>query len=453
MISSVFIANRGEIAVRIARAARDLGVRVVAGCSTADLGSGVSVLADRVVHIGPAPSRRSYLDAAVTIQAALLSGAEAVHPGYGFLSEDADFAEACAAEGLIFIGPPPEVMRRLGDKSTARAAMTAAGLPLLPGAVEPVRDIETARCVAEEVGYPLIIKAVAGGGGRGMRIVTEESDLVPAFEETTATARVLFNDGRVYLERYLAGARHVEVQVLADAYGNCVHLGERDCSVQRRHQKLIEESPAPRLPEGLARRIREAAVRGALATGYVGAGTFEFLVGEDGEFYFMEVNCRIQVEHPVSEMVTGVDLVQEQFRIASGERLRCKQSDVELRGVAIECRINAEDPARGFLPTPGLVEEFVPPGGAFVRVDTHARSGYRIPPDYDSLLAKVIVWAPDRSSAITRMRNALTELRVRGKGVHTTAAYLDAVLADPRFAGATHHTRLLDDFDVPVAVA
>ncbi|WP_018681636.1 acetyl-CoA carboxylase biotin carboxylase subunit [Actinokineospora enzanensis] len=446
MISSVFIANRGEIALRIARAARDLGVRVVAGCSTADLGSAVGGVADRVVHIGPAPSRRSYLDAAATIQSALLSGAEAVHPGYGFLSEDADFAEACAAEGLVFIGPPPEVMRRLGDKSTARAAMTAAGLPLLPGAIEPIQDVDTARALAAEIGYPLIIKAVAGGGGRGMRIVTAEAGLAPAFEETTATARLLFNDGRVYLERYLARARHVEVQVLADAHGNCVHLGERDCSVQRRHQKLIEESPAPRLPAELVDRICAAAVRGALATGYVGAGTFEFLVGEDGRFYFMEVNCRIQVEHPVTEMVTGIDLVQEQFRVAAGERLRLLQSDVERRGVAIECRINAEDPVRGFLPTPGLLEEFVPPGGAFVRVDTHAHTGYRVPPDYDSLLAKVIVWAPDRPAAITRMRNALAELRVTGPGVHTTAAYLDAVLADARFADATHHTRLLDDF-------
>jgi acetyl-CoA carboxylase biotin carboxylase subunit len=444
MFTSVFIANRGEIAIRIARAARDLGVRVVAGCSTVDLDSSISRMANQIVHIGPAPARRSYLNAGAVLQAALQSDAEAIHPGYGFLSEDADFAEACTAEGLTFIGPPPEVMRTLGDKSSARAAMAAVGIPLLPGAVKPVRDVEAARRLAREIGYPLIIKAVAGGGGRGMRVVTDAAQIDQAFQETVAHARILFGNGQVYLERYLCRARHVEVQVLADRHGNCVHLGERDCSVQRRHQKLIEESPAPGLLPGLTDRICQAAVRGALATGYVGAGTFEFLVDEHGDFYFMEVNCRIQVEHPVTEMVTGLDLVQQQFRIAAGERLALDQARIGCRGVAIECRINAEDPARGFIPTPGLIERYAPPGGAFVRVDTHVYSGYRVPSNYDSLLAKLIVWGADRAAAITRMRGALAELEVHGNGMHTTARYLDTVLADPQFTAAEHDTRLLE---------
>ncbi|KUL39527.1 acetyl-CoA carboxylase biotin carboxylase subunit [Actinoplanes awajinensis] len=445
MFRTVLVANRGEIAVRVARACRELGIRVVAVCSEADRGSAVTRLADRTVVIGPAAPRASYLNAAAIIEAALMTGAEAVHPGYGFLSEDADFAEACAASGLTFIGPPVAAMRQLGDKMSARTAMAAAGLPLLPGVLDPVRDEEEAARAAGAVGYPLIIKATAGGGGRGMRVVRGPDELTKAYRETTATARQLFGDGRVYLERYLAAPRHVEIQVLADLHGNCLHLGERDCSVQRRHQKLIEESPAPGLPAELTGRIAEAAVRGARAAGYAGVGTFEFLVDAAGEFYFMEANCRLQVEHGVTELVAGVDLVREQLRVAAGMPLDLRQQDVRPRGVAIQCRINAEDPARDFMPTPGVLTEFVAPSGPFVRVDTHAFPGYRVPASYDSLLAKVLVWAPDREQAITRMRLALDELRVSGAGVHTTAAHLGGVLADPCFRAAAHSTQWVYD--------
>jgi acetyl-CoA carboxylase, biotin carboxylase subunit len=444
MFRTVLIANRGEIAVRVARACRELGVRVVAVCSSEDRDSAVTRLADRTIQIGPAAAGRSYLNAAAILQAAVMSGAEAIHPGYGFLSEDADFVEACTDSGIEFIGPPAEVMQRLGNKATARAALAEAGLPLLPGTVQPLHDADMAHRAADDVGYPLIIKAVAGGGGRGMRVVWEPSEITHAFQETSSRACILFGDGRVYLERYLTRARHVEIQVLCDRYGNGVHLGERDCSVQRRRQKLIEETPAPGLPPDLTRRMAEAAVGGALATGYVGAGTFEFLVDPDGEFYFMEVNCRIQVEHPVTEMITGIDLVKEQLRIAAGAQLSFSQQDIQARGAAIECRINAEDPAREFAPTPGILTEFAPPGGPFVRVDTHGYAGYRVPAAYDSLLAKVIVWSADRDSAITKMRAALDEFQVSGAGVHTTAAYLGSVLADPRFVAARHDTRLLE---------
>nr|AFU65905.1 DacP1 [Dactylosporangium sp. SC14051] len=439
----VLIANRGEIAVRVARTCRELGLEVVAVCSEADRDSAVTRLADTTVVIGPPAARRSYLNAAAVIQAALQTGADAVHPGYGFLSEDADFVEACEANGLTFVGPPATVMRRLGDKSTARAAMAAAGLPLLPGTLEPLADTDAAVRAAATAGYPVIIKAVAGGGGRGMRVVTDPADVVGAYRETQAAAQLLFGDGRVYLERYVTGARHVEVQVLADTHGGCVHLGERDCSVQRRHQKLIEETPAPGLPAELTGRIAQAAVRGARAVGYVGAGTFEFVVDAAGGFSFMEVNCRIQVEHPVTEAVAGVDLVREQLLVAAGERLSIAQEDVRPRGAAIECRINAEDPARGFLPTPGLLTEFTAPGGPFVRVDTHAHPGYRIPAMYDSLLAKLIVWGPDRPQAIARMRTALAEFRATGAGIHTTAGYLATILDDPCFRDGRHTTQWL----------
>jgi acetyl-CoA carboxylase biotin carboxylase subunit len=442
VISSVLIANRGEIAVRIARACRNLGIGVVAVCSTEDRDSAVTRLADQVVHIGPPAPARSYLNAAAVIQAALNSGADAIHPGYGFLSEDGDFAEACVESGLVFIGPPPDVLRRLAVKPTARAAMAAAGLPLLPGTVEPLRDAEEARLAAAEVGYPLILKSAAGGGGRGMRIVRNPGSLATAFAETRASAQLLFGDGRVYLERYLVGARHVEVQILCDAHSNGVHLGERDCSVQRRHQKLVEESPAPGLSRSLISRMADDAVRGALAAGYVGAGTFEFLVADE-EYYFLEVNGRIQVEHPVTEMVCGIDLVEQQLRIAAGACLGFTQNDIRPSGVAIECRINAEDPTRDFTPTAGRLTEFALPAGPFVRVDTHAYPGYRIPSSYDSLLAKLIVWAPNRETAIARMRTALTELRVRGPGVHTTADFLGSVLTNPRFVAAQHDTQLL----------
>jgi len=443
MFAKILIANRGEIAVRVLRACRELGVKTVAVYSTDDADSAVVRMADESVRIGPAPARQSYLNVAAVIEAARITGADAIHPGYGFLSEDADFAEVCEAEGITFIGPPPEVMAQLGDKTSARAAMTAAGLPLLPGSVEPLADAESAKRLADDIGYPVIIKAAAGGGGRGMSIVEDEADFVRTYQQTKATALQLFGDGRVYVERYLPSARHVEIQVLCDTHGNAVHLGERDCSVQRRHQKLVEETPAPGLPHELTERMGAAAVRGALATGYVGAGTFEFLVDTENNFYFMEVNCRIQVEHPVTEMVTGVDLIAEQLRVAAGERLVLRQEDVRTDGAAIECRVNVEDPKRDFAPAPGRLEEFVPPGGPFVRVDTHGFAGYKVPASYDSLLAKVITWAPDRPQAIARMRRALAEFRVTGPGVHTTCEFLDQVLADPEFADGKHDTSLV----------
>ena len=449
MFDTILIANRGEIAVRVLRACRELGIRTVAVYSTVDKDSSVVRMADKAVQIGPAPAKQSYLNAAAVIEAAKQTGAQAVHPGYGFLSEDADFAEIVESNGLTFIGPSAEVMARLADKTSARAAMTEAGLPLLPGSVEPLADPESAKQLADDIGYPVIIKAAAGGGGRGMGIVHEPTDFARTYQQTKATALQLFGDGRVYVERYLASARHVEIQVLADKHGNAIYLGERDCSVQRRHQKLVEEAPAPGLPADLTKRMGEAAVRGVLATGYVGAGTFEFLVDTENDFYFMEVNCRIQVEHPVTEMVTHTDLIAEQLRVASGERLSITQDDVRVTGAAIECRVNVEDPKRDFAPAPGLLETFVPPGGPFVRVDTHGFTGYKMPAAYDSLLAKVIVWAPDRTQAIARMRRALAEFDVDGPGVHTTREFLDQVLSDQEFAEGKHDTglvaRLLDD--------
>jgi acetyl-CoA carboxylase biotin carboxylase subunit len=444
VIKSVLIANRGEIALRVARTCRELGLRTVAVYSDADADSAVVRFADAAIRIGPSPSRSSYLRIPAVIEAARISGADAIHPGYGFLSENPDFAEVCEAEGLTFIGAPAQVMANLGDKARARGIMAAAGLPLLPGSRDPIPDAGQAEALATSIGYPVIIKAVAGGGGMGMQVVRDPAAFRRAFEQTGATATTLFGDGRLYVERYLDSARHVEIQVLADTHGNVVHLGGRDCSLQRRQQKLVEESPVPRVREGLTAEMGAAAIRGATAAGYVGAGTFEFLLDPArGEFYFMEVNCRLQVEHPVTEMVTGLDLVREQIRIASGEPLGYGQDDIVPRGAAIECRINAEDPARGFRPAPGVLARFEPPGGPWVRVDTHARPGYEVPAHYDSLLAKVIVWAPDRDTAIARMRRALGELRADGPSVTTTASFLSDLIDHPRFRAAEHDTALV----------
>jgi acetyl-CoA carboxylase biotin carboxylase subunit len=440
----VLIANRGEIALRVARACHELGVEVVAVHSTEDRDSAVVRVADQAVQIGPAPARRSYLNIPAIVEAALRSGAEAIHPGYGFLSEDPDFAEVCHDNGLVLVGPPAEVMALLGDKNTARTRMAEAGLPMLPGSLGPLRSVDEAHRIADEIGYPVIVKAAAGGGGRGMRVVRTSREFHDAYEETRAVAQRLFGDPRVYVERFLERARHVEIQVLADASGQVVHLGERDCSVQRRHQKLLEETPAPRLAPGTVERMGQAAVDGARAAGYVGAGTFEFLVGPDGDFSFMEVNCRIQVEHPVTEMATGVDLVQEQLRIAAGEPLALPPDPLP-RGAAVECRINVEDPDRDFAPAPGVLEELVLPGGPFVRVDTHGYAGYRVPAAYDSLLAKVVTWAPTRDQALDRMDRALSELRVRGPGVHTTAGFLRDVVAHPVFRAGEHSTTVVDE--------
>ncbi|WP_084495944.1 acetyl-CoA carboxylase biotin carboxylase subunit [Nocardia shimofusensis] len=450
-IRTVLVANRGEIAVRVIRTCAELGLRTVAVYSTADADSAAARMADRAFRIGPGPAKRSYSYAPSIIEAAKATGADAIHPGYGFLSEDPDFAEVCEAEGLVFVGTPAAVLADLGDKSSARALMSAAGLPLLPGSRDPIETVGAAHTLADEIGYPVIIKAVAGGGGRGMRVVRASADFPAAWQETRANAAAVFGDGRLYVERYLDSARHVEVQILADTHGTVVHLGARDCSLQRRHQKLVEESPAPGLSPELAARIGEAAVQGARAVGYVGAGTFEFLFDPAaGEFYFMEVNCRLQVEHPVTEMVTGTDLVAEQLRIAAGEPLSLTPDQLTPRGVAIECRINAEDPDREFAPAPGTLVDCVLPGGPFVRVDTHVGPGYSIPPHYDSLLAKVVVWAPDRPAAIARMRRALAETRITGRGIATTAEFLHDILDHPRFRAAEHDTALVGEFTAGV---
>lgn len=444
MFAKVLIANRGEIAVRIARTCRELGVHSVGVYSTADRDPRVLRHFDEAVHIGPAPASRSYRHIPAVIEAALQTGCEAIHPGYGFLSEDQDFAEICADAGLIFVGPSPSQLAALSDKSKARALMHQAGLPLLPGGVEPVSGIAQAGKLAADIGYPVILKAVAGGGGKGMETVTSPAGLRPAFERASGTARSVFGDERLYLERYLNPARHVEVQVLCDRHGNGIHLGTRDCSVQRRHQKLLEEGPAPELSPATVKAMEAAAVRAACDVGYSGAGTFEFLVDSAERFYFMEVNARIQVEHPVTEAITGVDLVREQLLVAAGHHLSLAQCDVVQRGVAVECRVNGEDPDRDFLPAAGTLDRFEPPGGPFTRVDTHAYAGYVMSPHYDSLIAKVITWAPDRDQALNRMDRALAEFDVAGSGVKTTIGFLRLVIADLDFRKATHSTVLVD---------
>lgn len=443
VFSTVLIANRGEIALRVARTCREMGIRTVAVYSTADRDSAVVRFADEAVHIGAPPAKGSYLNVPAVIEAALQTGAQAIHPGYGFLSEDPDFAEICEAHDIVFIGPPPQVMQQLGDKAAARSLMAQAGLPVLPGSMDALTSPAEAKELARQVGYPVILKAVAGGGGRGMAVVRSADGLRLAYNETRAHARAVFGDDRLYLERFVDDARHIEVQVLCDRHGNAVHLGERDCSVQRRHQKLIEEAPATGLPQELREAMLAAAVHGATAVGFVGAGTFEFVVTPDDRFYLMEINCRLQVEHPVTELVTGIDIVREQITVAAGLPLSFRQSDITLRGVAVECRVNAENPDHEFSPTPGLLSEFVPPGGPFVRVDTHAYPGWLVGPDYDSLLAKAAVWAPDREQALARMDRALSEFRVSGPGVHTTLGFLRRTLAHPLFQAALHTTGLV----------
>ena len=445
MFKSVLIANRGEIALRVARTCREMGLRVIAVYSTEDRDSAVVSVADQAVCIGPGPARLSYLNLAAIIEAAISTGAEAVHPGYGFLSEVGDFADACESHGLTFVGPPASVMDLLGDKSSARRAMAEVGLPMLPGSIEPIVDADVAAKVAADVGYPVIVKAVAGGGGRGMCIVSDAGELPQRYREIRTTAQALFGDDRVYIERYLPAARHIEVQVVCDKHGNGVHLGLRDCSVQRRRQKIIEETPAPNLDAAVADEICEAAVKALLATGYAGAGTVEFLLDGPDRWYFMEVNCRIQVEHPVTELVYGVDLVREQLLIAAGKPLSRKQSDLRPSGAAIECRINAEDPARDFLPTPGQLTKVRLPGGQFVRVDADAHCGGRISPAYDPLLAKISVWGPDRPQAVARMLRALDEFHAEGPGVSTNRDFLRKAVNHPPFLAGTHNTSLVAD--------
>ncbi|HBN8264356.1 acetyl-CoA carboxylase biotin carboxylase subunit [Pseudomonas aeruginosa] len=418
MLEKVLIANRGEIALRILRACKELGIKTVAVHSTADRELMHLSLADESVCIGPAPATQSYLQIPAIIAAAEVTSATAIHPGYGFLAENADFAEQIERSGFTFVGPTAEVIRLMGDKVSAKDAMKRAGVPTVPGSDGPLpEDEETALAIAREVGYPVIIKAAGGGGGRGMRVVYDESELIKSAKLTRTEAGAAFGNPMVYLEKFLTNPRHVEVQVLSDGQGNAIHLGDRDCSLQRRHQKVIEEAPAPGIDEKARQEVFARCVQACIEIGYRGAGTFEFLY-ENGRFYFIEMNTRVQVEHPVSEMVTGVDIVKEMLRIASGEKLSIRQEDVVIRGHALECRINAEDP-KTFMPSPGKVKHFHAPGGNGVRVDSHLYSGYSVPPNYDSLVGKVITYGADRDEALARMRNALDELIVDGIKTNT----------------------------------
>jgi acetyl-CoA carboxylase biotin carboxylase subunit len=414
MFQRILVANRGEIALRIIRACRDLGIEVVAVYSEADRGAPYLSLADEAICIGSAASADSYLKIDRLISAAEIANVEAIHPGYGFLSENAHFAEVCRQCNIEFIGPPHEAMQLLGNKNEARKLAQKAGVPVVPGSEGLVSDEAEALRLARALGFPVLIKAAAGGGGRGMRVARNDISLQAGLKQAQQEAEKAFKDGSVYLEKYIEQPRHVEVQILGDRLGNLVHLWERDCSLQRRHQKLVEESPAPNLPASVREEICAAAIRLAKSAGYQNAGTCEFLVDKQHRFYFIEVNARIQVEHPVTELVTGVDLVREQIRIAAGEPLRFKQEDIVHRGVAIECRINAEDPAMGFRPSPGLIQRWLPPGGPGVRIDTHATAGYRVPPTYDSLVAKLLVYQPTRPEAIACMRRALAEFVIEG---------------------------------------
>lgn len=440
--TKILIANRGEIALRILRTCEELGIATVAVYSTVDRHALHVQLADEAVCIGEAPSSRSYLNIPNIIAAALTRNVSAIHPGYGFLAENARFAEICADHKITFIGPSPAAMRAMGDKSTAKATMQQVGVPTIPGSDGLVQDEETARAIARKIGYPLMIKATAGGGGRGMRLVRSAEELGRALSAAQGEAEAAFGNAGVYLERFIENPRHIEFQILADSYGNVIHLGERDCSVQRRHQKLLEEAPSPALTPELRAKMGAAAVTAAKAINYVGAGTIEFLLDGQDNFYFMEMNTRIQVEHTVTEMITGLDLIAEQIRIAQGEPLSLTQEQVQLRGHAIECRINAEDPERNFRPHPGRISGYLPPGGPGVRMDSHVYTDYEIPPYYDSLIGKLVVWGSDRPAAIARMKRALRECAIMG--VPTTIPFHQQVMDTPEFRSGIVYTNFVD---------
>ena len=441
MFKKVLIANRGEIALRVIRACRELGIQTVAVYSEADRESLHVRFADDDVCIGPPPSRDSYLRIPRLIAAAEITGADAIHPGYGFLAENAEFAETCAASNVTFIGPTADQIRVMGDKAAARRAMSDVGVPIVPGTPGPVEDSEAALEFAKSIGFPVIIKAAAGGGGKGMRVARDADDFARSFQLARSEALSAFGNGDVYVEKYLERPRHIEFQIMGDKYGNVIHLGERDCSVQRRHQKLIEEAPSPAVTPALRDSMGTAAVAGAKAINYVGAGTIEMLLDSDGKYYFMEMNTRIQVEHPVTEMLTGVDLVKEQIRVAAGEKLSITVLP-PLRGHVIECRVNAEDPARNFQPSPGKIATFHPPGGPGVRLDSHVYAGYTVPPYYDSLIAKLIVQGRDRPEALSRMRVALESFIV--EGVTTTIPFLARVMQNDRFVRGDIDTKFLE---------
>ncbi|HEY7885396.1 MAG TPA: acetyl-CoA carboxylase biotin carboxylase subunit [Cellvibrionaceae bacterium] len=431
MFEKILIANRGEIALRILRACKEMGIKTVAVHSQVDRDLKHVRLADESVCIGPNPSTQSYLNIPAIISAMEITDSVAVHPGYGFLAENADFAEQVQKSGFVFIGPDPDVIRIMGDKVAAIAAMKKAGVPTVPGSDGPlpIDDRETCIATARRIGYPIIIKAAAGGGGRGMRVVHTEASLMNAIQVTQNEAKTAFGDGTVYMEKFLQNPRHVEIQVMSDGQGNAIHLGDRDCSLQRRHQKVLEEAPAPGIPDDVRAATAQSCVQACIDIGYKGAGTFEFLY-EDGNFYFIEMNTRVQVEHPVSEMVTGVDIIKEQIRVCAGEKLSLTQEDIVIRGHSFECRINAEDP-KTFMPCPGTIKNYHPPGGFGVRVDSHLYSGYTVPPNYDSMIAKIITHGETREIALNRMRNALDETII--DGIRTNIPLQQRLVRDPAF--------------------
>ncbi|CAD5972027.1 Biotin carboxylase [Planktothrix tepida] len=440
--SKILIANRGEIALRILRTCEEMGIATVAVHSTVDRHALHVQLADEAVCIGEPSSSKSYLNIPNIIAAALTRNATALHPGYGFLAENARFAEICADHEIAFIGPTPDAIRSMGDKSTAKETMQRVGVPTVPGSDGLLSDEKEALVLAQKIGFPVIIKATAGGGGRGMRLVKHEEDLPKLFAAAQGEAEAAFGNPGVYLEKFIERPRHIEIQILADNYGNVIYLGERDCSIQRRHQKLLEEAPSPVMTPKLRHKMGMAAVKAAKSINYTGAGTVEFLVDQSGNFYFMEMNTRIQVEHPVTEMITGLDLIAEQIRIAQGEKLSLTQDKVQLRGHSIECRINAEDPDHNFRPHPGRISGYLPPGGNGVRIDSHVYTDYEIPPYYDSLIGKLIVWGPDRPTAILRMKRALREFAITG--VPTTIGFHQRILETPEFLRGEIYTNFVE---------
>ncbi len=442
MFKKILVANRGEIALRIIRACKELGVQTVAVYSSQDETASHTIFADESVCIGPPESSKSYLNTTRIIAAAEITGADAIHPGYGFLAENAEFAEMCESIKLTFIGPSAEVIRKMGDKAVAKETMKKAGVPGVPGSEGILASEEEAMDIARQIGFPVILKAVAGGGGKGMRIVRDEASLANSFMMASAEADASFSNPHLYLEKYIESPRHIEIQILADPFGNVVHLGERECSIQRRHQKLIEEAPSPVINKKLREEMGAVAVKGAKSVGYYSAGTIEFLLDEHGRYYFMEMNTRIQVEHPVTEMVYGVDLIKEQIRIAAGEPLKLKQKELFPRGHSIECRINAEDPANNFMPSPGRIENLHLPGGPGIRVDTHIYNSYQVPPFYDSLIAKLIVVARNRREAIRRLNRALDEFVV--EGIKTTIPFHKFVINTPEFQEGNFDTHFLE---------
>ncbi len=443
MFQKILIANRGEIAVRIIRACKEMGIQTLAVYSKADRESLHVLLADEAICIGDSPSSESYLKIPSIISAAEIGDVEAIHPGYGFLAENAHFAEICESCNIKFIGPSPKSIKRMGDKNQAKALAKKHNVPVVPGSDGLVEDRETALKIAKEIGYPVVIKAVAGGGGRGMRVAHNDISLANAFLTARTEAETAFNNNSVYLEKYVEQPRHIEIQILADSYGNVIHLGERDCSIQRRHQKLIEESPSPIIDARMRAKMGRAAIKLAQAAKYEGAGTVEFLVDKDKNFYFLEMNTRIQVEHPVTEEVTGIDLIKRQLCVAAGKKLRIDQKDVKADGWSMECRVNAEDTDKGFMPSAGKITKYLPPGGPGVRVDSHAYAGYTIPPYYDSMVAKVIVHARNREHAIMRMKRALSEFQI--EGIKTTIPLHLKVLNDPKFQnGRDYSTHYLE---------